>query len=314
MQNIPQNFTDFDLIGDIHGHANDLKELLTALDYKMIDGVYQHPTRKVLFVGDYIDRGTNVVEVLAIVKGMVDHRQAIALMGNHEYNAICYNHKNAKGEYFRLHNAVHTHQHKVTRDAFKADPALYQMYIEWFQTLPLFYEGKGFRAVHACWDDQKIALLKQKLTNNCITLDLLEEANDKNSALYDAIEDTLKGKEIELPQGQNFSDKDGHLRTSIRIKWWVNAEVKTYQSISVLPIAGLSNEKIPSTVEAYQYPSHHLPVFFGHYWLPFNTNEPPKTLTSNVCCLDYSVAKQGKLICYRYNGEPRVSSDQLFYV
>jgi len=44
-----------DLIGDIHGHADKLEELLLKLDYKKNDGVYSHAKRKVLFVGDYID-------------------------------------------------------------------------------------------------------------------------------------------------------------------------------------------------------------------------------------------------------------------
>ena len=40
-----------DLIGDIHGHADKLEELLLKLDYKKREGVYSHPNRKVLFVG-----------------------------------------------------------------------------------------------------------------------------------------------------------------------------------------------------------------------------------------------------------------------
>ena len=78
-----------DLIGDIHGHADKLEKLLLKLGYKKSNGVYAHPKRKVLFVGDYIDRGPKIRETLEIVKSMVDSNNAIALMGNHEYNAIC---------------------------------------------------------------------------------------------------------------------------------------------------------------------------------------------------------------------------------
>ncbi len=45
----------YDIIGDIHGHAEALKELLGNLGYKSIRGVWQHSNRKVIFVGDYID-------------------------------------------------------------------------------------------------------------------------------------------------------------------------------------------------------------------------------------------------------------------
>ena len=76
-----------DLIGDIHGHADKLEELLLKLGYAKNNGAYSHPHRKVLFVGDYIDRGPKIRETLEIVKSMVDSENAIALMGNHEYNA-----------------------------------------------------------------------------------------------------------------------------------------------------------------------------------------------------------------------------------
>ena len=48
----------FDVIGDIHGHADALRRLLTRLDYREdASGVFRHPLRTVIFVGDYIDRG-----------------------------------------------------------------------------------------------------------------------------------------------------------------------------------------------------------------------------------------------------------------
>lgn len=86
-----------DLIGDIHGHADKLQELLLKLGYTRINGAYSHPDRKVLFVGDYIDRGPKIRETLQIVKEMVDSENAIALMGNHEYNALCFHFQEAEG-------------------------------------------------------------------------------------------------------------------------------------------------------------------------------------------------------------------------
>ncbi len=73
----------YDIIGDIHGHAEALKELLIKLAYQSIRGVWQHPERKVIFVGDYIDRGPAIRETLQIVRTMADNEKAIALMGNH---------------------------------------------------------------------------------------------------------------------------------------------------------------------------------------------------------------------------------------
>ena len=47
----------YDLIGDIHGHADELTELLTKLGYKLRNGVWSNDHRMIIFLGDYIDRG-----------------------------------------------------------------------------------------------------------------------------------------------------------------------------------------------------------------------------------------------------------------
>jgi hypothetical protein len=71
--------TPTDLIGDIHGHAGRLKALFRKLDYERKNGAYRHPDRKIIFVGDYIDRGPDSPEVVDIVRSMVDAGSAIAL-------------------------------------------------------------------------------------------------------------------------------------------------------------------------------------------------------------------------------------------
>lgn len=73
----------YDIIGDIHGHADKLEELLNSLGYTISDGVYKHPNnRQVVFLGDYIDRGPKIRETLHIVKSMCDAGNAFAIMGN----------------------------------------------------------------------------------------------------------------------------------------------------------------------------------------------------------------------------------------
>jgi predicted MPP superfamily phosphohydrolase len=84
----------YDIIGDIHGYAGPLKKLLEKLGYTENDGAWHHPHSKVIFVGDYIDRGPAIRETLQIVKSMADNGNAIALMGNHEYNAMAFHYEN----------------------------------------------------------------------------------------------------------------------------------------------------------------------------------------------------------------------------
>lgn len=71
----------WDLIGDIHGHAEELRSLLGMLGYVRIHGHFSHPEgRRVIFLGDYVDRGPRIREVLEIVRGMVEADSALAIL------------------------------------------------------------------------------------------------------------------------------------------------------------------------------------------------------------------------------------------
>src|SRR5687768_17396090 len=145
-----------DFIGDIHGFADKLEALLKKLGYTIKNGSYQHPERKVVFVGDYIDRGPKIRETLQIVKAMTDSGNAIALMGNHEYNALCFHYPETEGGHLRKHLIKNVIQHYKTMEQFQNMQSEYEFYLDWFKTLPLFYETDDCCAVHACWDQDKI--------------------------------------------------------------------------------------------------------------------------------------------------------------
>jgi len=83
---------------------------------------------------------------------------------------------------------------------------------------------------------------------------------------------------------------------------------KTYEQMSVVTDIEME-EKIFETSLEYYSPDQ-VPVFFGHYWL----NGTPKLLKKNVCCLDYSVAKNGYLVAYRWGGEKDLKASNLVWV
>lgn len=301
-----------DFIGDIHGHADKLEELLQKLGYTKINGTYSHPESTVLFVGDYIDRGPKIRETLHIVKSMVDGGRAIALMGNHEYNALCFHYQNTEGGHLRKHLIKNIIQHYETLKQFQNRQNEYEAYLEWFKSLPLFYETDQFKAVHACWDNNSIEFLRRTLVNERLTDELIYQSANKGSGLYEAIDQVLKGKEIKLPDGLSFHDKDGTQRTKIRIKWWEDPSTMTYKSISVEAIDNLP--ELPVKQSALKQPDFYTDrekmVFFGHYWL----KGEPSLYKANICCLDYSVAKGGKLVAYRLYEETVLDSNHLIYV
>lgn len=300
----------YDLIGDLHGHANELKKLLSKLGYTNKDGYWSHPWRKVVFVGDYIDRGPEIREVLHIVKSMVDSNQAFAVMGNHEYNAIAFSHRLPDGNFLRAHNSVHIRQHQATIDQFSEYSVEWQQWIDWFYTLPLFLEIDGIRVVHSCWDSNHISWLKEN-HGNLLTSKLLLQSHQKESFEYVVINDILKGKEIDIPTEFAWHDKDGHPRTSNRIKWWTDSSESTFGSLLFNCPDGLKNRVMPREHFFNSYPSDAPPVFFGHYWLEDNF---PSIQNSNAVCLDYSVAKGGSLVAYRWSGESTLHQDNFVFV
>jgi protein phosphatase len=83
----------FDIIGDVHGCFDELQELMTTLGYsfqKNGDG-YQVGTpegRKAIFLGDLVDRGPKIPEVLRLVMGMAATGTAICVPGNHDMKLL----------------------------------------------------------------------------------------------------------------------------------------------------------------------------------------------------------------------------------
>lgn len=298
----------FDIIGDIHGHADELKELLQKLGYSSTNGAYKHPNnRKVVFLGDYIDRGPKIRETLHIVKDMCDAGNAYAIMGNHEFNAICFHTLDSEnGGYYRKHGISEIIQHIETLKDFQKYPEeLYDVFLPWFHTLPIFLEFDLFRVVHACWDDKQVEWLKE---NNIYTIEngvkkisdtILAMYAAKNTEAFTVLEELLKGKEYELPADHEFIDPYGIKRQNARIKWFHSVHDRNYHRdvfLGVNEVFGnvpLSDEL---KQELHSYESE-ITVFFGHYWLEGKPVDP----NSNSICLDYSVAKKGHLVGYRFD-------------
>lgn len=217
-----------------------------------------------------------------------------------------------EGGHLRKHLIKNIIQHYETLKQFQNKQKEYEKYLDWFRTLPLYYETETFRAVHACWDNTSIQYLKNVLVNDTLTDELIYQSVKKGSALNEAIEQTLKGKELKMPPGLFFTDKDGTERTKIRIKWWEDPSQMTYKSISIEPLEILPELPIedPALRTNDYYQNNDKKVFFGHYWL----KGEPSLYKDNICCLDYSVAKDGKLVAYRHCGENILHSSNLIHV
>lgn len=285
-----------DLIGDIHGHADALQGLLKKLGYARQKGVYKHPDRQAIFLGDFIDRGPKIYETLEIVRPMIESGAALAVMGNHELNALAFHtpNPNEPGQYLRRHNEPNSNQHAETMRQVPASELA--SYLAWFRTLPLWLDLDGLRVVHACWDARMIEFVGGRP----VTDDFLESACLEGGDLFGPVETLLKGKEAKLPTGVEIVDKDGHRRSATRVRWFDAPEGQTFRTYSIEQID--CDLPLPQQVidAALPYPEDDKPVFIGHYWMK---RASPDLLRQNVACVDWSVAKGGFLCAYRWDGE-----------
>jgi hypothetical protein len=305
----------YDLIGDIHGHADELRALLHHLGYRPdAAGVLRHEGgRQVIFLGDYVDRGPKIRETLQLVRSMVDGGSALAILGNHEYNALAFWQVYPTGGHLRGHWPWHIKQHYRTITEFST-PELFQEwqdYLAWFLTLPLALELPGLRAVHACWEPRHIDYLRNELPGLRLTPEFMLRATQRGSPEYEATETTLKGREVRLPAGISFYDKDGHPRDLMRVRWWQNpATAPSYAAYYLEDLPELQGQPVDFANLDPTYYQDDTPVFFGHYWL----RGEPQILQPHAVCLDYSVAKGGQLVGYRWDGEQVLSADKLVWV
>lgn len=84
---LPKNV---DVIGDTHGLYDDTVMLLSELGYTINEeGFLQHPqNRKVLFLGDWTDRGRKSIELFDLIYNSVTKGGHFALPGNHEQKLL----------------------------------------------------------------------------------------------------------------------------------------------------------------------------------------------------------------------------------
>ncbi len=309
----------FDLIGDIHGQADKLHRLLDKLGYRCEQGAYRHPERRAIFLGDFIDRGPRQQGVLDTVMAMVAAGSALSVMGNHEYNALAFHtrHPSRPGTWLRPRDDKNIKQHLAflneylgTGKAAALDGAL-----AFFRALPLWLDLGGLRIVHAAWHPESMQVLQPLLgPGNTLTADLLVESSTPGTPAFQALEILLKGMEHTLPDGLTHKDKDGNTRTNVRYWFFRHARGRLRDVIvhpedfddDILDLEA-SDELLCG------YPESAPPVFVGHYWMKRGANDHPRMLRHNVACLDYSAAKGGDLVAYRWNGEDRLNNDKFVY-
>lgn len=216
-----------DVIGDVHGHLETLTALLDDLGYR--EG--RHPEgRRLVFLGDLIDRGPHSLEVAELAREYSERHGHLCLLGNHELNLV---------EWWRGRMGPR-HSNRPTIAAVEAAPERWRPVLEFFETLPVALELPDLRVTHAVWHRDALRAVAPALETpvelshaaqgpwrDRVRLHAPYEGGAHRAGLprdalagqsEPALEVFLKGHEIEaeLP----FEDNDGRRRTRERARWW----------------------------------------------------------------------------------------------
>lgn len=140
---------DIDIVGDIHGLYDDLLVLTSKLGYTVDENnIFQHPAgRKILFLGDWLDRGQKSMECFRLVHNSCVSGGHFAVMGNHEHKV------------WRTFNTWSTEKKYVPVSFGSAetmvslwktvDPTLLKSWMQWMVELPPFYQYQRLLFCHA---------------------------------------------------------------------------------------------------------------------------------------------------------------------
>jgi hypothetical protein len=166
----------------------------------------------------------------------------------------------------------------------------------------------GLRVVHAWWDEAARAAIASARGGECGVLD-----DDRMLAMFrdPALKAARKlltcGVEWELPEGHWIADKEGHKHPDARLAVWRHW-AERLRDIAIVP-AG-SEDAVPDIPIPAEYRLGEVggaPILFGHHWF----SGPLKLETPKVACLDWSAAKDGPLVAYRWDGEAELRHEHL---
>jgi hypothetical protein len=316
----------YDVVGDVHGFSKKLEGLLEAMGYVNSGRGYKAPSgRKLVFLGDLIDRGPGQVRTLEIARTMVDSGDALCIMGNHEFNAIAYATQDplTPGECLRPNRgetakcAKNREQHAEFLAQVGEGSAQHRSWVEWFRTLPPFLDLGGIRVVHGCWDEAAVSTLVSagwgpgSVLSDSLLYEVGRTANaSRPSPALDARKLLTCGLELPLPEGRFILDKSGHKHYEVRIANWREL-AREFHEVALVPAGQeelLQGMEWPADLVIAKIEGS--PVFVGHHWFTGH----PKIESTKLACLDWSAAKDGPLVAYRWDGEQELSNDKLVWV
>jgi predicted kinase len=295
------NGINFDIIGDTHGFYSEFLEFSKELGYELKNGLLVHPEgRKMLFLGDFVDRGQKSIEMLQLVHKNCTFGGHKAIVGNHENKLInfCKNLKKGKA-------IVSSRSAAETAMAFaKLEKKEQDTLFNFLNDLPHYYVQDEFAFTHAgikffdpcstprsfcIYGDQKnrkdneadsiYHKLKEVDTNKYFLIRGHNQLSDVKQTSVITLDNnigfvggTLNAIKLEDAMYRKRLDNNADLKDLIQRKevffdynFHLNEKFALQTSFSNLIKKGLANKKIDDTgfLSLYKYSKS---VFFNQSW------------------------------------------------
>ncbi len=143
-----------DIVGDIHGEIEALLDLMRHLGY---DEAGHHPeNRRLIFVGDLIDRGPDSPAVLDLAMKLISAGRAQCVLGNHELNLL----RGKRASHMNWFRGKPWKEGGTTIPQARLQKHRREEVLDFLQSLPIALERPDLRVVHAAWDDDAIRRLR----------------------------------------------------------------------------------------------------------------------------------------------------------
>jgi hypothetical protein len=264
-------------------------------------------------VGDFINRGPEIRKTIRIIRAMVENGSALAILGNHEINAIIYHLKDKQGFSLVKQPSKYFLSLYKTINEYSLNSTEWREHLKWMRSLPLYLDLGEIRVVHACWSDNAVRVADSLYDEGKIKKKVFRKIHRKtDTEISKSVWLLTKGVNLKLPGDLKIISNKGISPRSIRTQWWDELEGKTFEQLSFeskfkLPEYTVPHEILPVT---YPYPENAPIVFIGHYC----RGKGPHILKSNVCCVDSCVTGTKRLLAYQWNGEKELILNNLVQV
>lgn len=291
-----------DIVGDVHGEIDALRSLLAHLGYR--HGGREHAeARRLVFVGDLCDRGPDSPAVILLVRELVEAGAAQCIVGNHELNVLRGVLKEGNAWIVKPEHDENTHEYAC---AVASTPQR-SSFAAFFRTLPLALERPDLRVVHAAWDDDAIALFRDR-DDDCIAafshfeaLAIAELANQqpaKDAALAPH-RNELTNEAYAMPHSPDIGIYEANKQSLNPVRRITSG----LERASSAPFFATGKWRFADRVRWWNEYADDTAVVFGHYWRLASTERvkgKPDLLAEytmgdwhgpkkNLYCVDFSV-------------------------